>query len=131
MSNPQAGWYPDPSGDLTKLRYWDGFQWTDNYTEATVQTNPMYAPPYAQGTMVRATNQTDTTLRLIAFVFNVLSTIATGVFIIPLIWMIPICVINWNIYKGTRPNTVAFGVVDLIFCNLISGILLLVSTKEA
>lgn len=130
MSNPQAGWYPDPSGDLTKLRYWDGFQWTDNYTEATVQTSPLYAPPYAQSTIVSATNQTDVTLRLIAFIFNILSTITAGMLIIPLIWMIPICVINWSIYKGTRPNTVAFGVVDLIFCNFVSGILLLISNKE-
>lgn len=131
MSSPQAGWYPDPSGDLTKLRYWDGLQWTDNYTEATVQTSPMYAPPYAQSTLVSTTNQTDVTLRLIAFIFNVLSAVGGAVLIVPLIWMIPICVINWNIYKGRRPNTVAFGVVDLIFCNFISGILLLISNKEA
>ena len=131
MSSPQAGWYPDPSGDLTKLRYWDGLQWTDNYTEATIQSAPMYAPPYAQSGVVTAANQTDTTLRLIAFILNLLSTIACGFLIVPLIWMVPICVINWGIYKGTRPNTVAFGVVDLIFCNFISGILLLVSTKEA
>ena len=27
-----AGWYPDPEGDTSRLRYWDGTQWTDNYT---------------------------------------------------------------------------------------------------
>lgn len=32
MASAQPGWYPDPSGDVSKLRYWDGAQWTDNYT---------------------------------------------------------------------------------------------------
>lgn len=34
MANPVAGWYQDPSGDPTKLRWWDGTQWTDNYADA-------------------------------------------------------------------------------------------------
>ena len=28
MTNAQPGWYPDPSGDVTKLRYFDGHLWT-------------------------------------------------------------------------------------------------------
>ncbi|WP_193311356.1 DUF2510 domain-containing protein [Georgenia satyanarayanai] len=31
MSNPIAGWYPDPSGDPSKLRYWDGASWTEHF----------------------------------------------------------------------------------------------------
>lgn len=27
-----AGWYPDPSGEA-RSRWWDGTQWTENYTE--------------------------------------------------------------------------------------------------
>ena len=27
---PMAGWYPDPAGG-TRLRWWDGGDWTDNY----------------------------------------------------------------------------------------------------
>ena len=34
-TTPVAGWYPDPSGDTTKLRYWDGTQWTDHSKAAT------------------------------------------------------------------------------------------------
>jgi hypothetical protein len=36
----QAGWYPDPTGDVTKIRYWDGWAWTD-------QTQP--SPTYLAG----------------------------------------------------------------------------------
>lgn len=36
----------------------------------------------------------------------------------------------WGIYKGTRPNTVAFGVCSLIFLSLVAGIMLLISKKD-
>lgn len=73
--------------------------------------------------------ETDNTLRLIAFVFNVITTVACGILIIPLAWMIPMTVRSWGIYKGTKPNTVAYAVCDLLFINMLSGILLLCSTK--
>ncbi|WP_417331591.1 DUF2510 domain-containing protein [Gordonibacter urolithinfaciens] len=31
MGTQQAGWYPDPSGNATRLRYWDGMQWTNDF----------------------------------------------------------------------------------------------------
>jgi hypothetical protein len=53
-----AGWYPDPAGDATKIRYWDGTAWTDqtqSYAYPQVQTTyygneplqPIYAPNQA------------------------------------------------------------------------------------
>lgn len=45
MANPIAGWYPDPSGDKTKLRWWDGNQWTDNYADAVTAQQPQQAQP--------------------------------------------------------------------------------------
>ncbi|MEZ5342349.1 MAG: AIM24 family protein [Acidimicrobiales bacterium] len=42
MSTP-AGWYPDPAGDPTLVRYWDGGQWTAD-TQAMMQQAP---PPPA------------------------------------------------------------------------------------
>lgn len=32
MTNPIAGWYPDPAGDSSKLRWWDGERWTSHTT---------------------------------------------------------------------------------------------------
>ncbi len=77
-----------------------------------------------------AANSNDTNLRLVAFIFNLISTIAIGWTLIPLAWMIPMTVISWGIYKGTKRNTVAFGVCTLLFVSLVSGILLLVSKKD-
>jgi len=28
-TTPQPGWYPNPSGELNSVRYWDGSTWTD------------------------------------------------------------------------------------------------------
>jgi len=81
-------------------------------------------------TTAPVSQETDTTLRLIAFIFNIVSTVSIGWLIIPLAWMIPMTVISYGIYKGTKKNTTAFGVCTLIFVSLVSGILLLVSKKD-
>lgn len=47
MANPIAGWYPDPSGDQTKLRWWDGNQWTDNYADAVAPQQQAVQPQTA------------------------------------------------------------------------------------
>jgi len=31
-ATPPAGWYPDPSGAASELRWWDGRTWTDHST---------------------------------------------------------------------------------------------------
>lgn len=72
----------------------------------------------------------DKTLRLIAFILNLLATIAIGWLLIPLAWMVPMTIISYGIYKGEKKNSVAFGVCTLIFVNIISGILLLCSKKD-
>ena len=179
MANPSAGWYPDPSGDATKLRWWDGNQWTDNYTNAVTQPQPAaqpaaqpaqfqqtaqpvqqpaaqptqaagYQQPYQQAGYQQPYQQTaaaqpynasssDSTLRLIAFILFCIScgsALISGfsflpiIGFIPLAWCIPMTIMSWGIYKGTRANTTAFGVLSLIFVNLIGGILLLVSKKD-
>ena len=44
MADQQAGWYPDPLGDASKLRYWDGTQWTNDFTEAAAAVEPVVQP---------------------------------------------------------------------------------------
>ncbi len=145
----EAGWYPDPMGDATKLRYWDGAAWTDHYAPAqapaasapsqptvnvTVQApaQPMGVSPAASvAPVVYPLTDTDRTLRLIAFILNLITTIACCWLLVPLAWMIPMTVHTYSLYKGTRANTVGFGVCNLLFLNLVAGILLLCSNKEA
>lgn len=88
----------------------------------TKQTSPT--------TSSTAMSSTDETLRLIAFILSIVTTVALGILIIPLAWMIPMTVHMWGIYKGKNQNTIAFGVCTLIFCNVIAGILLLCSKKD-
>lgn len=144
MSDSRAGWYPDPSGDQTKLRYWDGTQWTNDYVDSPSSSNENQgqtaggatgdgtcSQEIVTGRTTYAVDSQDSTLRLIAFVFCIISTVTAGWMIIPLAWMIPMSVCAWGIYRGTRPNTVAFGVCTLIFVSLVGGILLLVSKKDS
>lgn len=145
MANQQAGWYPDPSGDASKLRYWDGMQWTNDVADAqpaqpygaqstaySTPANGQYGAgqAYYQQPMQSAMNSNDQNLRMVAFIFCIISTVSVCWAIIPLAWMIPMSVHCWGIYKGTKPNTTAFGVCTLIFVSLVGGILLLVSNKD-
>lgn len=134
MTNHPAGWYPDPSGDVTMLRYWNGEQWTDDYTKVPFGENPgnaYAAPSYQQPISRPAYDDGDRTLRMVAFVFCILSLVSVCWLIIPLAWMIPMSVHCWGIYQGTKPNTVGFGICTLLFLSLVGGILLLVSKKDA
>ena len=52
-----AGWYPDPAGDTSKLRYWDGQAWTEQTQQrvspeqlSSIATTPIAPEPvYAPG----------------------------------------------------------------------------------
>ena len=110
--------------------YTAGYQQPQGYQQSPYQQ--AYQQPVGPAVPVALypMTETDRNLRLVAFIFAVLTTVGCGMLIIPLAWMIPLCVINWGIYKGQKPNTVAFGVCMLLFCNLVSGILLLCSHKD-
>lgn len=57
MANPIAGWYSDPSGDQTKLRWWDGNQWTDNYADAVAPQQQPAQPQTAAQSQATAQSQ--------------------------------------------------------------------------
>lgn len=156
MTSQNAGWYPDPSGNLSQLRYWDGYQWTNDFINAQAalpQTQPIQ--PQAQSQVVvretryssdagyqtrvdqvyiqptfQSGSASGQSLRLAAFIFNLISAIILGMAIIPLAWTIPMTVHSWRIYKGTARNSIAFGVCTLLFLNLAGGILLLISGED-
>ena len=106
------------------------------YQATYEQPQPAYQQVYAQPVAPAAPaalypmTDTDRNLRLGAFIFCILSLVGSCWLIVPLAWMIPMSVISWGIYKGTKANTVAFGVCTLIFCSLVAGILLLCSNKD-
>lgn len=75
-------------------------------------------------------SKSDRILRGIAFGLNIASCLALGIFLIPLCWTIPMTIHSYSIFKGRKANTVAFGVCSVIFINVISGILLLISKHE-
>ncbi|MFR1168404.1 MAG: hypothetical protein ACLSDQ_12975 [Adlercreutzia equolifaciens] len=106
------------------------------YQATYEQPQPAYQQVYAQPVAPAAPaalypmTDTDRNLRLVAFIFCILSLVGSCWLIVPLAWMIPMSVISWGIYKGTKANTVAFGVCTLIFCSLVAGILLLCSNKD-
>ena len=110
------------------------------YTSAPQQPyaapQPPYGVPMPEPTyVVEGSNQT---LRLIAFIMNIVALVTIGIVgigtlglgLIPLAWGIPMTVRSWGVYKGKKPNTVALGVCTLLFLNMISGILLLVAQKD-
>lgn len=105
-----------------------GYQAQQAYQQSPQQPYG-YAQPAATNGVYYVSDQ-DKTLRLIAFIFNIISLVLACWLIIPLAWMIPMCVISWGIYKGTKANTVAFGVCTLVFMSLVGGILLLISKKD-
>ena len=77
-------------------------------------------------------------LALAAFILDIISCVAIGFsavfvwywYLVALCWMIPMTVMSYQIYKGDRPNSVAFGVCTLLFLDVISGILLLCAPKD-
>lgn len=64
-------------------------------------------------------------MKLAAFILCILSTIAMGWMLIPLLWCIPMTMKVYKAYKGEETLTAGFNVCVLLFVDLIAGILLL------
>ncbi|MDE8701732.1 hypothetical protein PZH32_02010 [Adlercreutzia equolifaciens] len=125
--------YGQPSGyQQQPYGYQDPYQAQQAYGYQQPGYQQAYQQPVApvQAPPLYPMTDTDRNLRLVAFIFCILSLVGSCWLILPLAWMIPMCVISWGIYKGTKANTVAFDVCTLIFCSLVAGILLLCSNKD-
>lgn len=72
----------------------------------------------------------DVTLFKVAFAFQIVTIVCSFWLIVPLAWMIPMTVIGYKMMKGQKANTVAWGVCNLLFVDLVSGILYLVAAKD-
>jgi hypothetical protein len=68
---------------------------------------PPTAPQPVNG--VYPVSENDRQLRLIAFIFMLLSTVSVGWTIVPLAWMIPMTVVCWDIYKGKSQTVLHSG----------------------
>lgn len=131
QAQQQAPRVPQPAPQPVAQQTWQQPQQQQAWQQP--QQPPMggyVAQPMPYQTGAYAMSSTDRTLRLIAFIFTMISTVTMGFLIVPLIWMIPMAVHTWGIYKGMKANTVGFAVCSLIFVSLVSGILLLVSKHD-
>ena len=103
------------------------------------QQQPQSYSSYIQSSATPSRSmETDKMLRLIAFIFNIVSCVIAGLagfaafpFFFILAWAVPMTVHSWGLYQGEKDNTMAFGVCDLIFVSVVSGVLLLISRKDA
>ena len=125
----EAGWYPDPSNNPGRARYWNGSGWTDEYRDVSQET--IDSVRRARRGDARTSSSTNQTLLLVAFILNVLTCVFAAFALLPLLWMVPMTVHSWKIYKGKASSTTTFNVCTLLFLNLISGVLLLIATDNA
>ena len=65
-------------------------------------------------------------LQTAAKVFLILSCISVGIFLVPLIWMLPMTISYFNACKEGRSVSTGFKICTLLFVNMIAGILMLV-----
>lgn len=69
-------------------------------------------------------------MKLAAYVLSLITTIVWGFALIPLCWCIPMTVRIYNAYKNGEKVSIGFGVCELLFVNVISGILLLIDSSS-
>lgn len=85
------------------------------------------------GTKIHASNNNlneTKTLRLLAFIFMLISTVSVGICIIPLAWMIPMTIICYNNMKEDKKCSLAFAICTLLFVSIVSGVLLIVDSES-
>ncbi|MDR2636337.1 MAG: hypothetical protein LBB95_00570 [Mycoplasmataceae bacterium] len=64
--------------------------------------------------------------RKISYIFMVISCVCVGIFLVPLLWLIPMTLATKKSITDNQPH-VTLGVCQLFFAGLIPGIFMLVS----
>lgn len=72
----------------------------------------------------------ESTIRIVAKVFMLISCIGVGWTLIPLIWMIPMTLKVWHAHDKGESLSVGFKICVLLFVNTVAGILLLVEDAD-
>jgi hypothetical protein len=103
---------------------WD-YEEVDN-TWGTAQESQPYPYIYAGGhSPSRKKKGKMTNLQQAAFIFMIIACVVMGIYIIPLLWCIPMTVSFRRRIREGRPIGVGFKICTLLFLNTIAGILLL------
>ena len=109
---------------------------TDFGEKLNFNQNPQQHEERPTTTQVQQSNQTNTassnedTLGLVAKILMIVSTVLTGLYIIPLAWMLPMTLSLSNKLNNKEPISVGFKICILLFGNTIAGILLLCRKDE-
>lgn len=83
---------------------------------------------FVNGETVENKKVEDDTLLQIAFIFMIITTVISGLLILPLCWMLPMTLALNRCIKEHRKPSIAFSVCTIIFANIVSGILMLVAS---
>ena len=71
------------------------------------------------------TNEDNSQLKTLIRVFMIIGCVLSGIEVIPLAWTIPMTVILLRKLDRNEPISLAFKVCTLLFCSMVSGIMLL------
>jgi uncharacterized RDD family membrane protein YckC len=108
MTNPSAGWYPDPAPESApgRLRYWDGGRWTEHvHDPEPVPTYPGSYPQYPQASTepygvatAPARKTTPDGVPLSGWWWRVLARVLDGFILIPvyILVVIPVVASQWD-----------------------------------
>lgn len=67
----------------------------------------------------------ESAFKLVAKIFMIISTVVTGLYILPLAWCLPMTLSYCKKVKNKQPISTGFKVCILIFVNMVAGIVLL------
>lgn len=98
------------------------------YVEQPVVQQPVVQQQYAQQQYVAAPPVSG--LATAAKILMIISTVVTGLYLLPLAWCLPMTISYCNKLKTGQPVTTGFKVCTLLFVNTIAGILMLCDKNQ-